>query len=229
MQTNGKKRDVATDAIRRLVLFKYQPGDCLSEAQLVADLEEEYSLRVSRTPIRHAVSVLEAEGLISVKPKQGTIVRYITPREVAEIQSARLANELWCVSKLAQGFADGKNFDLAEPTRVLREMKTIAAKKKRRNEADENSFCELDLEFHCKLAVAAGYETTIYPFLRQLRSRFMLIAEPGAGSFSDSTVKEHNQILMMIRRGCVKDARSAMRKHLGNAKRRWQYSNASVQ
>ncbi|MDZ4849685.1 MAG: GntR family transcriptional regulator [Pirellulaceae bacterium] len=130
-----KHKKLATiDAIRCLLLEKYLPGDCLSEAKIEVDLAETYALEVSRSPIRLALNALESERLLVIKPQQGTIVRYITPDEVAEIHSARLANELWCVGKLAKAIASGEVVDFTLVDSILADMKAIAIKRKRSDE-----------------------------------------------------------------------------------------------
>jgi DNA-binding GntR family transcriptional regulator len=61
----------------------YVPGQRLIEADLTA------SLGVSRGPLREALGRLESEGLITIEPHRGAVVRRLTRREVAELFEVR--------------------------------------------------------------------------------------------------------------------------------------------
>jgi DNA-binding GntR family transcriptional regulator len=77
----------------RIVLLDYEPGQVLREKDLV----EEFG--VSRTPVREALLLLEAEGLVRIIPNLGTIVSEVSfqqLRDVFEIRSflVRLTGQL---------------------------------------------------------------------------------------------------------------------------------------
>src|SRR6516162_1995631 len=62
-------------------------GAFLSERQLVG------RLGMSKTPIRAALQQLEGEGLVSVSPQQGILVRELSAREILELFDLRAAVE----------------------------------------------------------------------------------------------------------------------------------------
>jgi DNA-binding GntR family transcriptional regulator len=78
--------EVATDLIRRAILTgQLKPGDRLREVDLAG------RLGISRTPIREALLILQAEGTVDATPNRGARVHEITLDEVidfAEIRSA---------------------------------------------------------------------------------------------------------------------------------------------
>lgn len=77
----------ARDLLRRQII----EGELLPRERLVAaDLAEK--LQVSRTPVREALYLLVAEGLV-VGAKRGFAVREFTPSEVGEIYEVRAALE----------------------------------------------------------------------------------------------------------------------------------------
>lgn len=84
--------------VRDLVIDGYmQPGEKVPEAELCR------SLGVSRTPMREALKVLAAEGLLTLLPNRGAIVSRITEGEIKELFPIMgalegLAGELACAN-----------------------------------------------------------------------------------------------------------------------------------
>lgn len=61
--------DKIADYIRETIIVgKLKPGEKISEAKLAEEL------RISRTPIREAIRMLESEGFVSIIPRRGTVV-----------------------------------------------------------------------------------------------------------------------------------------------------------
>ena len=77
---------------------KIHQGAMLTE-QEIAD-----SFNVSRTPVREALRKLEQEGLITIIPKKGSIVKQITLQDILEMDQIRellepyVAREKGCVA-----------------------------------------------------------------------------------------------------------------------------------
>lgn len=94
--TRERANDAVHSALRQAILTSaLRPGERLN----IAELAEQ--LRVSLTPVRNAVQLLAAEGLIDVRPRSGTFVATITPEDVVETFQIRgalegLAAELAC-------------------------------------------------------------------------------------------------------------------------------------
>lgn len=87
----GEKRSGPTrvfEALRRSILEgEYGPNERLVEEQLAE------RLRVSRTPIRQALTMLEAEGLVEIEPNKGAAVRSFSVEDVWEIYDLRAVLE----------------------------------------------------------------------------------------------------------------------------------------
>lgn len=71
---------------------KYVPGSLVTEDILQKELE------VSRTPIREAVSRLEQEGLVMIKPKKGIVIQDLTFEDVGSVYEARLLLEPYAIT-----------------------------------------------------------------------------------------------------------------------------------
>ncbi|MEM9387642.1 MAG: GntR family transcriptional regulator [Pseudomonadota bacterium] len=67
----------------RIVDGRLPPGDRLNEVHLAQEL------RISRTPLREALTRLAGQGLIDVIPRRGFFVRPLTSREAREIYPIR--------------------------------------------------------------------------------------------------------------------------------------------
>lgn len=74
-------RDEILDGIR-------EPGSRLVERELAADLG------VSRIPVRDALKILTAEGLVTPRPRSWAVVREFTPADVADLNEVRSALEV---------------------------------------------------------------------------------------------------------------------------------------
>lgn len=83
-------RDVVYEQLREHILkYHFQPGERLD----LTALEE--SLEVSRTPLKDALTRLEAEGLIEIQPRRGTFVAPVNSEKLDEAYKIRSAFELY--------------------------------------------------------------------------------------------------------------------------------------
>lgn len=62
---------------------RYQPGEWLKEGAIGKELQ------VSRTPIREAIRILEAEGLIVMEPWKGITVATLSRRQISDFYAYR--------------------------------------------------------------------------------------------------------------------------------------------
>src|SRR5436309_15468360 len=83
------------DHLRAAILSgRLEPGAELAEVPLSAQLG------VSRGPIREAIGRLASEGLVTVRPRRGAVVRPLSKEEFLELYQVREALEMMAV-KLA--------------------------------------------------------------------------------------------------------------------------------
>src|SRR5919109_1055225 len=61
----------------------YAGGRLLTEGEVAA------AVGVSRTPVREALLRLQAEGLLTLYPKKGALVRPVSAQEIADVLGAR--------------------------------------------------------------------------------------------------------------------------------------------
>ena len=65
-----------------LVEGRWQPRQVIPELEVCAELD------VSRPPVREALKVLAAEGLVEVSPRQGAVIRIMAPDEARQVFEA---------------------------------------------------------------------------------------------------------------------------------------------
>ncbi|MEK9992999.1 MAG: GntR family transcriptional regulator, partial [Paracoccaceae bacterium] len=83
------------------------PGDRLREIDLAK------RLNVSRTPVREAMRRLEADGLITHKPRIGAEVRTLTQEEIVELYEMRIVLEA-PAAKMAAKHASNSEISILE-------------------------------------------------------------------------------------------------------------------
>ncbi|MBF6210529.1 GntR family transcriptional regulator [Nocardia puris] len=81
---------------RRIVEVDLRPGTRLVERDLAADLE------VSRIPLREALRMLAADGLVLLVPSKGALVATFSPADVADLFDVREALESLAARLAAQ-------------------------------------------------------------------------------------------------------------------------------
>jgi DNA-binding GntR family transcriptional regulator len=125
-----------------IVELEIQPGTRIVENDLAARLQ------VSKTPIREAIALLEADGLVDIAPYRGATVRWLSTLEMEEQRFLVDAVELPAFPLVIERI--GKE-TLAELGKVGRQMKRARVKR------DGPSFRRLTASTHEMLFHPVGY------------------------------------------------------------------------
>jgi DNA-binding GntR family transcriptional regulator len=100
------KASAAYREIRSQILSgSLEPGSTVNQELLAA------SLGLSTTPVREALRMLDAEGLVALKPHKDAVVASLTHRELAEVLALRLELDPFAAS-LAVDVASAAERDL---------------------------------------------------------------------------------------------------------------------
>lgn len=174
-----------------------QPGARLREVELAERLGH------SRTPVREAIRMLEADGLVVHLPRQGATVRVLDYVEVMELYEMRTVLE-GTAARLAARMAN---------TAELRQLADLNAEFQETK--DEQLAAQLNRQFHAMLLEASRNRF----LLRSMRGlqKTMLILGPTTLLETDRTAiaaSEHDLVLeaLMARDGVAAEA--AMRAHM---------------
>ena len=82
--TKPNREELAYESIIKLILeSQFKPGDFLLETDL------SQKLQLSRTPVRHALAKLVAEGFLDKKKKKGCFIPSATPQDAKHVFYAR--------------------------------------------------------------------------------------------------------------------------------------------
>lgn len=177
-----------------------KPGDKIAERELC----ERFG--VSRTPLREALKVLAAEGLIQLLPQRGAIVAQISEEDIKElfpIMAAleALAGELVC--------------ERAEDTDIARVQALHDQMMKAYRAGHERNYLRLNRLIHETFFEIAGNDTltTMYQHILTRIHSYRFIVRKSEASWK-SAVADHEQIVQAFAARDKRRLPQLMRKHI---------------
>jgi DNA-binding GntR family transcriptional regulator len=195
--------ELVTQRLRQaIVMGKFQAGQHLQQDELAEQLG------VSRIPIRAALRVLEAEGLVEFKPHRGVMLTRLTRADLSDIFDARILLEVRA-TELAVPHLSGAQ---------LEKMRTLLEELARCETAEQRA--NLNLLFHHTLYEAAQ-RPHLLNLIYTLRNRVgpylqtYLLAEQGSQVFREAQV-EHERLVQACESQEVEAAMHITREHLSN-------------
>ncbi|MFZ0218174.1 MAG: GntR family transcriptional regulator [Candidatus Dormiibacterota bacterium] len=189
---------------RKILDGSYTEGTLLSEG-MVAD-----AIGISRTPVREAFLRLEAEGLLRLYPKRGALIVPIPDGEAENVLEARLTIEAFTADRVVRAAAERREPLVRAMAGDLAEQRSIAA------EADWAAFSGVDRRFHRRLVAAAGNPVlaVFYDSLRDRQIRLTMRSLFRDERRSELILREHAQIVELLRAGDEAGLRRALAAHL---------------
>lgn len=182
----------------KILSCAYEPGQILNEGQLCAEMGN-----ISRTPMRDAISRLESEGFVQIRPKKGIVVAKVTPQMVRDIYEARMVVEPY--SLYYYGHLLDKRM-LADWLERFRAMDSSSG---------EYPTVEEDIAFHKMLlsAMPNDYLHTAYDRLARINNRIIILTNR-VHPRPRNVQQEHIAILEALLAEEPARAANAMRQHL---------------
>jgi DNA-binding GntR family transcriptional regulator len=135
--------EVAELLRQRIFNRELEPGSWIDELKLA----EEYG--ISRTPLREALKVLAAEGLVTMKVRRGAYVTEVSEKDLADVYHLLSLLESDAVGVVAERASDAQ---LAELEALHAELEAAAAPGK----VDRAHFFAINERFHMRLLEIAG-------------------------------------------------------------------------
>ena len=193
---------VADFIVDSIATGQFEFGQRLIETDLARQLD------VSRVPIREAVKMLEAQGILVVAPHRGAHVAEFDELKIDRIREARIALErLALPDALAELLAHPERQQALE-AQVARMEDAVA----RRNWIEAG---KADLEFHRLVCRASNNEIAIT--LWEALARHITIVfgrELRAEGGNPRVGEQHNRVLRLIRKGDLEALDQELRRHV---------------
>jgi len=191
----------------RQLIFTHQlpPGTRIDEQALAVHYG------ISRTPLREALKVLAAEGLVTLRPRRGCTVTEISDRDLDEILPLMAMLEGRCALDATRR---AQPPDLAKLEAIHRQLERFAENRQLER------FFEANQEFHLHIQDIAGnrWLRQVIQDLRKVLKLTRLLSLSVDGRLEQS-LTEHRAILAAIKAGDAAAAQTAMHDHILSVRR----------
>ena len=192
-------KQIAYDTLKqKIISCEILPGALLTE-DMLCDM-----LNASRTPVRDAVSRLEQERLVSIKPKKGIRVNRVSMNSIQELFEIRILFEPHVVSTYGNRIHDETY------ARFIQQFM--------RTDCTREELFSLDNEFHQLFTGASNnrYIQSVFDIIRDQVVRYRIL------STSDTRLENTQEEHLAIARRCIlgdwQGAAEAMRNHIEKSK-----------
>ena len=197
---NSLHDEVAAALRDRIFAGELGPGTFLDEVQLAEEM------KISRTPLREALKVLTAEGLVRHEPRRGCFVNEVTEQDLDEIFPVIALLEGRCAFEAARNATDA---DLAA-LEVLHDKLNKHAKARRINDYYDANFA-----IHEAIITLANnrWLAQVIGDLRKIvkLARLQQLHAPGR---LEQSLSEHMAVYAALKAHDAEGAEAAMRTHL---------------
>jgi DNA-binding FadR family transcriptional regulator len=217
-------RRIAEQIVRLIRSGEYKPG-----ARLPPERDLARQLKVSRPSVREALIALEVEGYVEVRVGSGVYVTHRRPaaRGVDLLPGDSGPFELIAARRLLESECAALAARQASPAQIRRMKAALTAMERDRRRAVMP--LDNDRRFHLELAEASGnsalalavrtlWDQRTGPLFLQLEHHF------DTPELWEAAITEHHAVMVAVESRDPSGARSAMRRHLDAAARRFQRS-----
>jgi DNA-binding GntR family transcriptional regulator len=191
----------------RILDGAYPGGELLSEGEVAQALE------VSRTPVREAFLLLEAEGLMRLYPKRGALVVPVSPGEVRDLMDTRLLVERDAARRVARD--PNRREGVATELQHLLDLQQEAL-----DAGDAPGFVRTDRDFHLAIVRAGGNGilTRLSDALRDRQRRMVATTVARDPALMRRFLDEHRAICEAIGAGDARAAGRLLEAHIEGAR-----------
>ncbi len=193
-------QEVAERLRQRIFAHELPPGIRIDEQLLTVDYG------ISRTPLREALKVLAAEGLVTLRPRRGCFVTEISEQDLDEIFPVMAMLEGRCALEATHRAQAG---EIAELEAIHRQLEFFASS----NQIER--FFEVNQKFHLRIQEMSGnrWLRQAIQDLRKVLKLTRLFSLSIEGRLQQS-LAEHAAILAAIRAGDAMRAQTTMHDHI---------------
>jgi DNA-binding GntR family transcriptional regulator len=198
---NRTLREQVVDHLRTEILSnRLAPGTELGEVALAR------SLGISRGPLREALGQLAAEGLVTIVPRRGAVVKQLTRQEFIDTYQVRETLESLAIRLAVPRLTDAEKSELHHMCTAM-EAEAIAG--------NNDRFAEINREFHAKLVQGSGNRKLeeVHAQLVAQMARLMNKSVELRGGIAQSAA-EHRAILDAVDDGDPDRAARLLEEHI---------------
>lgn len=197
---NSLHDDVANQLRERIFGAQLAPGSFIDEAMLCEEMA------ISRTPLREALKVLAAEGLVRHEPRRGSFVNQVTEQDLDDIFPVIALLEGRCAHEAATNANDG---DIAALETMHQRLQAHAHNK------DIQGYYAANFAIHEAIITLANNKwlAQVIADLRKILklARLQQLHAPGR---LEQSLSEHMAVFAAIKARDGDTADAAMRTHL---------------
>jgi DNA-binding GntR family transcriptional regulator len=193
-------QEVAELLRQRIFKRELEPGSWIDEMKLA----EEYG--ISRTPLREALKVLAAEGLVTMKVRRGAYVTEVSDTDLADVYHLLSLLESDAAGVVAERATDAQ---LKELQALHKELEAAAG--------NRDKFFAINERFHMRLLQIAGnrWRDQMVADLRKVMKLNRHNSLLKSGRIQES-LQEHRGVMEALTRRDVKAAVKRMQEHFRN-------------
>jgi len=196
---SATSRAIANELKEKILSGDYKPGTRLVQDELAN------KFKASRSPIREALRMLEADGLVEIKPHTGAWISELDLAEFEEMYQIRERIEPLMLRLSIPNLTTKLIKELEDTLEKLSNAKTV------------EQFLKLDREFHL-----LTYEGAITTFLGEIVQRMWNTTQPYRRLYSkileqenfNSAHLEHTLLMKAIKRADLDDAERILYGHI---------------
>lgn len=180
----------------------------LRPGQRLFEKEISETQNVSRIPVREALRILQAQGIVRTEPNRGSFVTEFTSDEMAEMLELRLSVERIALERLMHA-GTPRPYVRAEFSDVLERMRQAAVL------SDQYLYCQADLAFHQRI-VDLSQSPVLKPIWKTLSQGVLvfLMRERDVAYDYAHSIEEHEQLLSLIEAGRRDAVTSEIERHI---------------
>jgi len=192
--------EVAEQIRQRIFRRELAPGSWIDEVKIAQEFG------ISRTPLREALKVLAAEGLVTMKVRRGAYVTEVSESDLADVYHLLSLLESDAAGVVAQKATDGQ---LEELQALHQELESAAS--------NRDKFFAINERFHIRLLEIAGnrWRDQMVADLRKVMKLNRHNSLLKTGRVYDSML-EHRAIMDALIRRDAKSAVKRMQEHFNN-------------
>jgi len=198
--TDTSKSRIYRELRRSIIVGRRNPGERLD----LEALAQRHGTSV--TPVRDALQMLSQEGLVTIKPRSGYFITYVTLKQLRDMLELREILETASIERAAVRITDEQ----------LEQLEHVHAGYTDEDDESYERYMEENQRFHCLIAEASGNHelTETLAHLHDRLIRFMVLCRVG-----ETLERRHALVTEALRTHDSTIARQALRSQINETRR----------